>query len=351
MDLLTSKINYPDQNRRGFLLRAKKVIKVKLKYLYVTKTRGIGGKLENPEDFIVKETIDSKFFSKYSRQNRVKLAEGKNSLIIVKKRSMTTHQAVKVIAEKYGIDKKEISYAGLKDKFAVTEQYMTIKQNVEGFKENNIEVRVVGKTDKVLGIGDLIENQFEITLHNCKNLKNMPIILKKIRIKGIPNYFGPQRFSTNNHIIGKLLVKRKFSYALELINKNYTKKYNNIVNVDKKKLKFFINAYQSYIFNESLNDIIKTKRKIREISIIGSDTKKIHTFMKRILDKEGISSKNFEIKELNLSCRGGNRRTFINPDIKYKIKGKDVTFYFSLPKGSYATVVLNEISKKEFRKQ
>ena len=73
--------------------------------------------------------------------------------------------------------------------------------------------------------------------------------------------------------------------------------------------------------------------------------------MKKILDKEGIYLKDFEIKELSISCRGGIRKTFINPDIKYKIKAKDVTFHFSLPKGSYATIVMKEISKKEFRKQ
>ena len=325
------------------------MIIIKLNYLYTTKIRGIGGKLQNPEDFIVKEIIDRKFFSKYSRKNKVELSEGKNSLVLLKKRNMTTHQAVKIIAEKYGIGKKEISYAGLKDKFAVTEQYMTIKKNVDGFKEDNIEVKVIGKTDKVLGVGDLIENNFEITLHNCKNIRNIPMILKEIYDKEIPNYFGPQRFSTNNHIIGKLLIKRKFDEALDLINKNYEKRYNRIAKIEKNKLKFFINAYQSYIFNESLNEILKTKRKSKDLPIVGSDTRSIPRNIKKILDRERITSKDFEIKELNLSCRGGNRRTFINPDIKYKIKGKDVTFYFSLPKGSYATVVMKEISKKEFR--
>ena len=350
MDLLTLKINYPDQNRRGFLLRAKKVIKVKLKYICVTKTRGIGGRLENPEDFIVKEIIDNKFFSKYSRQNKVKILEGKHSLILVKKRNMTTHQAVKIISEKYGIGKKEITYAGLKDKFAVTEQYMTIKKNVKAIKKNNIEVKVAGKTDRVLDIGDLIENHFEITLHDCKNLQNIPTILKEIRTKSIPNYFGPQRFSTNNHIIGKLLIKREFDKALSAINKNYTRKYNKIENIEKSKLKFFINAYQSYIFNETLNEIIRSKKKIKEIPIIGNDTKKIPEFMKKITKKEGIKPEDFGINELSISCRGGKRKVFINPDIKYKIKEKGVTFYFSLTKGSYATVVLNEISKKEIRK-
>ena len=327
------------------------MIIIKLKYLYTTKTRGIEGVLKNPEDFIVKEVIDNKFFSKYSRQNKVKILEGKNSLVLVKKRNMTTHQAIKIISEKYGIKKSEVSYAGLKDKFAVTEQYMTIKKYIEGFKEKNIETRVVGKTDRTLGVGDLIENHFEITLHNCKNIQNIPTILKEIHEKGIPNYFGLQRFSTNNHIIGKLLAKRKFDKALSTINKNYTRKYNKIENIEKNKLKFFINAYQSYIFNETLNELIRRKKKVREIPIIGSETKRIPVFMKKILDKEGIYLKDFEIKELSISCRGGIRKTFINPEIKYKINKKDVTFYFSLPKGSYATIVMKEISKKEFRKQ
>ena len=65
------------------------MIIIKLKYLYTTKTRGIEGVLKNPEDFIVKEVIDNKFFSKYSRQNKVKILEGKNSLVLVKKRNMT----------------------------------------------------------------------------------------------------------------------------------------------------------------------------------------------------------------------------------------------------------------------
>jgi tRNA pseudouridine13 synthase len=328
-----------------------KMVSMKLNYLHVTRAKGTGGFLESPEDFVVREAIDKKFFSKYSRQNKVKLVEGRNSLLLVKKRNMTTHKAVEIIADKYGINKKDISYAGLKDKFAVTEQYMTMKKAVEGFKEKDIEVEVVGKTNRMISIGDLLENNFEITLHNCRN-QNMTSILKEISEKGIPNYFGLQRFgfNKNNHVVGKLLIKRKFSLALELINRNYNEKFKDIRDVNKRRLKFFINAYQSFLFNETLNEVLRTKKKVKEISIIGSDTK-ISGIIKKLLRKEGIDPKDFAISDLRISCTGSIRKAFVYPKISYKINGEKVSLLFSLPKGSYATVVIREIAKKEVRKQ
>jgi len=295
------------------------------------KSEGISGNIKKPEDFIVKEILPPPFFVKYERwRNGVRDIKGPYTLLLMKKRNMTTQAAIKILSKKFG----EIGYAGLKDKFAVTYQFITVRGEAKEFVTKNLEVKPIGKTNKWLNIGDLVGNKFEITLHNCKT-ENLPMLIQEINERGIPNYFGPQRFgeSSNNHKIGKGILKGEIS----------------IYEIGKDRAKFFVHAYQSYIFNEVLNEYIKENDNpyFKSIPIVGYETRlknnKLHKMIKSILKKEGISTKDFVVGN-KMKCVGGKRKMFIKPEIGYKIISKNkVVLNFILPKGSYATVVLNEL--------
>src|SRR3989338_6162306 len=90
-----------------------------------------------PEDFIVKEINDIKFDD-----------NGIYSYFLLKKRNYNTLRAIKIISEKLKIPEKNIGFAGSKDKNAVTEQIISIKngnKNIENIGFRDIELKVIGK--------------------------------------------------------------------------------------------------------------------------------------------------------------------------------------------------------------
>lgn len=302
---------------------------MKIGYKYWTKTPGIGGKIAEPEDFVVNEVISPKFTRKYERtKNGMKTVKGPYSLFILKKRCITTHDAIKRLAVLLKIREKEIGYAGLKDRFAVTCQYVTIKGGCE-IKEKDMELSFINNTCKFIAPGDLVCNQFTITLHKCKNIERLDKIIRELKSRGMPNYFGMQRFGSrqNNHIIGKHLIRKEFSSAMTLIRQGND--YRKIEDVPKHMLKFFINAYQSWIFNERLNRYIEKNNK-------------------PLFRPAKIEA--FRVPELRISCNGGARKLFISiREISFTVNKRDVNISFMLPRGSYATVLLREISKHDIR--
>ena len=307
---------------------------------YWTKSSGIKGVIKSEEDFIVKEIIHRKYFAKYVTSGPVRKEKGKYNLFLLRKKGITTHHALKIISKKFGVSK--IGFAGLKDKHAITEQYITML-NGNDFKERNIELIKVGTTDKMLSKGDLIGNEFTITLHDCKT-KNLPKIVEEINKKGVPNYFGPQRFGIrgDNHKIGKHIVKRNFEKALKMINRQYRKSYKELSQVGKERLKFFVNAYQSWLFNKMLAGYVKKQKYFRGfLPLVGYYTKDA-----KIIKQISITRENFRINELKFSVKGGKRKAFIKTSIAYTIIiGNSAKLRFILPAGSYASVVLKEVCK------
>jgi tRNA(Glu) U13 pseudouridine synthase TruD len=314
-------------------------------YEYWTKSPGTGGTLRSNSDFIVREIISQKFTKKYSRGEKgIETVKGPYVLFLLEKNGLNTQDALKIIAKELRIRVADIGYAGLKDKNAITYQYVTIKGIEKEILTDSLKLTKVGYSKNMMSIGDLVANKFEITLHDCKKPENIEAIINEIKKNGLPNYFGPQRFgiNNNNQEIGKLLLTRKFDKVVKMIGCG-----DNIEKVTKTRLKFFIHAYQSWIFNEALMYYVKNKKKIDKLPIIGFGTNK-NMILKNIMKKEGVSADDFRINELMLTCTGGVRDAFIKvSDITYNIHGKDLKLSFALPKGSYATVLLKELTKND----
>ena len=326
---------------------------MRLRYRYWTKNKGIKGKIKKQEDFVVREIIDQKFLKRFRRTgNGISPMHGKYHMFLLKKRGMTTLEAIEELSRELKIPRENFGYAGLKDRFSVSYQYMTVKAGIKALKTHNLEVSGIRRIDRPIHPGDLIGNEFIITLH-CKNTENLEKVIEELKKRGMPNYFGEQRFgkNKNNHIIGRFLIKRKFKKALKLINKNCKKDYNDIRGVPKKLLKFFLHSYQSLIFNEVLNRYMEKNKKalFSTAPIIGYGTElkrnKVENIVRDIMKEEGIQPGDFRIRELRLSCRGSKRNLSVRiRKINYKI-GRNVELKFMLPNGSYATVLLREICK------
>ena len=321
-----------------------------------------------PEDFIVKE------------MNNLELDDnGIYSYFSLKKKNYNTLRAIKIISEKLKIPEKNIGFAGNKDKNAVTEQFISIKNGNKNIEIKDIELKFLGKGNKEVFLGSHKGNEFIITIRNLDNNK-IKSIEKRINESKIlmPNYFGPQRFSNSNNLIGENIVKKDFKKAIELIintNSDYNEKIKQhlekqkndyigaLKTIPSKLLKLYIHSYQSLLFNnileQSINNKNIEKNTIEIIPLIGFGTEiennETKIIVDKILEKENIGFRDFIIKQIpELSVEGDERKAFIKiSDFKIIKQEKDelnknkekLIIKFSLPKGCYATVLIDFLFK------
>ncbi len=300
-----------------------------------------------PEDFIVKE------------KSNVKIGkEGRYSYFILRKTNYTTQKAVKAIANALKIDENKIGFAGNKDKNAVTEQIISIEidpKRAEKLKLKDIELKFVGKGNEEISLGSLKGNEFEITVRNIDK--------KPKKIDKVVNYFDEQRFSKYNVEIGKAIIKKDFKKAAELIAKTHnfgfekyleTKNYVEALRkVPKTLLKLYVHAYASHIWNKTAEKFKNEKT----IPVIGFATdfknKEVEKFVNGLLKKDGISKRDFIIKQIYYaSSEGDERKVYadvedleigdLEDDDLNKGKKKCV-IKFKLQKGSYATIVIKNL--------
>ncbi len=171
--------------------------------------------------------------------------EGEHLLIHVRKTGQNTAYVAKLLAKYFGVKENLVSYAGLKDRFAVTEQWFGI--HVPGKKDydlsdlniDGIEVLTSARHNKKLRIGSLTGNTFELTLRKVTNVDDLTRRWHAIVEHGVPNYFGEQRFGIEGGNIDK---------ALSLFSGAKVK--------DKKKRGMYLSAARSYIFNQIINERI-----------------------------------------------------------------------------------------------
>lgn len=172
--------------------------------------------------------------------------EGEHLFIHIRKTGANTAFVAKQLAQYFSVKESLVSYAGLKDRFAVTEQWFGVhvpgKQsydlsdlNIEG-----VEVLSSKRHNKKLRIGGLDGNRFEITLRDVTDIDELVRRWHVISNFGVPNYFGEQRFGINGGNIEK---------ALGLFSGQKVK--------DKKKRGMYLSAARSLIFNEMISQRIE----------------------------------------------------------------------------------------------
>jgi tRNA pseudouridine13 synthase len=149
-----------------------------------------GGKVgPEPEDFVVDEV------PLYAASGK-----GEHQYLHVQKRLLTTPDLLRRVARAAGVQERDIGHAGMKDKHAVTTQWLSVqsKQELTTGLELGPEARVLAVTrhDNKLRTGHLLGNRFTITLVGVQAdaLERAQAIAERLRRDGLPNYFGAQRF-------------------------------------------------------------------------------------------------------------------------------------------------------------
>ncbi|MGD8708947.1 MAG: tRNA pseudouridine(13) synthase TruD [Ectothiorhodospiraceae bacterium] len=136
--------------------------------------------------------------------------DGEHWLVRIRKRGCTTPDAVRVVARAAGVAPRDVGYAGLKDRHAVTEQWLSVPVGGElmpGTVLGDVELLEVERHRRKLRTGALAGNRFVITLRDVSAApERISRRLLAIALDGVPNYFGPQRFGFQGRNLDKALA-------------------------------------------------------------------------------------------------------------------------------------------------
>jgi tRNA pseudouridine13 synthase len=313
---------------------------------------------QNKDDFIVDE-IGLKW-----------KGNGNYTILRIKKVEMTSWDMVAAFAAFLNINAEKIGYAGLKDKHATTTQYISVEAKYENelkkFKHPQIKILSTTRHTHSIRMGDLEGNRFTINLFEVDKIQAGQIekLARKSEKNGLPNYFGYQRFGRD----GDSINQAKEMIAGEL-------------HVEDAKLKnFLISIYQSVFFNEWLCERVMLSREQNDGKFKLLEGDLYITEDEKLFTPKQPPIKDFEAKKVvptGLLCgrgvfrsrdaageieakyddaflyeKGLRRRAIVFPtdlELNYTNNFDIMKVAFTLPKGSYATVFLENIASKTFK--
>ncbi|WP_455846086.1 tRNA pseudouridine(13) synthase TruD [Pantoea agglomerans] len=161
----------------------------------------------NPEDFVVIEDLGYPYDG-----------EGEQLLVRIRKIGCNTRFVAEAIAKFLGVPVRDLSYAGMKDRHAVTEQTLCFRvpgngmPNLAGFQLEGVEILQVIRHKRKLRTGALAGNAFRLVVRQISERSDVETRLQQIQQRGVPNYFGEQRFGRggNNLTQAKQWAEDKF---------------------------------------------------------------------------------------------------------------------------------------------
>lgn len=319
-----------------------------------------------PNDFVVKERIDIPFSG-----------EGEHLWLYVEKSCVDTEWVARQLSRLLHVSKRQVGYAGLKDKHAVTQQWFSIqlpdRLALENFEQKLPQsIRIIDQQwhNKKLKRGNLFSNYFNIVLRDlesaeiCDVKRYVDEQLLRIIEQGIPNYFGPQRFGKNfNNMLaveaffnGEKKPKSAFVKGMYLSSARawlfnhilaeriIIESWNQAVAGDVYQL----DGSRSY-FIEKLNDNIIQRVKEMDIhptgALWGNEPLLSSDLVAELENKIGVRHQSIT-RGVNQHIKKQDRRA-----LRIQVKGLSHTWVsdntlvlkFNLPAGSYATSVIREI--------
>jgi tRNA pseudouridine13 synthase len=386
---------------------------------------GIGGTIkESPDDFLVEEI-----------PSYPACGAGEHCYLTIEKRGITTLEAISRISAALKVPEREVGYAGMKDSAGVTRQTISLQritpERALALDLDGVKVLSAERHSNKLKPGHLKGNRFRIVIRGVSGASSglVPAILEVLGKRGVPNYFGYQRYGAqgNSHLIGAALLRRDWhacvdrligdpdavkdegwaaaigayqqgalSDALRLFPRHcrserdvlqrlvarpgeYEKAFSA---VHPRLKKLYLSALQSFLFDqavagriEGIDQLItgdlackhangacflvedaaaeQGRADAFEISasgpMFGCRMKRPEgaagEFEREILERSGVEPSQFDLPGgLRME---GERRPLRVPagDLSWSTSGDAVTVEFSLPRGSYATSLIREITK------
>jgi len=307
---------------------------------------------QKSQDFIVEEELPFELSGK-----------GDAFFVFFEKRNLNTMDVVEHLCSSLGISRMSLGIAGLKDKKAITRQWISVYKSVfkkiggENVFLNKLEEKVkIIKTNRheaPIGMTTKIKNVFYIRLRANKNLaqNEKELASKKLRYlfnNGFPNFYGEQRFwiDGRNWRQWRDILEGKKSK----INKN-----GEII--------FKLQSYSSKMFNEYLISRVKKWLKTIDWDILNNqktptwpvfwydlklcaDGTEAGQKERSFLAARKLNNKNIRVFE-KYKIYWIRRALWVFPEaVNMKFQWDDLLVRFTLPSGTYASILIDEMLSK-----
>ncbi len=320
------------------------------------------GKIRSlPDDFIVKENLAFE-----------PSGAGEHAFLQIEKTGENTDYVARQLARFANVRQRDVSYAGLKDRHAITTQWFSVwlpgKSDPDWalFETDTMKVLQSIRHARKLKRGVLSGNSFRLTIRDWQGDQDKTISqLQAIKTDGIANYYGPQRFGNSGQNVNK--AAEMFLGA----------------KVGREQRSLYLSAVRSYLFNHILAYRVAHKSWNQSIpgdtylfdlshSFFKSDVPDTE-IMRRLSEKDihpsgalwgkgdvGVSADAKVIEQdvidahsqlaqglIDFSVDSDRRALRANvQDLQWQFIAEDLLeLTFTLPAGSYATSVLREIIK------
>lgn len=328
-----------------------------LSYLHGQPTSTADIRTENA-DFIVQEILP---FSP--------TGEGEHHLVHIQKSGLNTNQVVDMLAKFANVHPKEVTYAGQKDKNALTEQWFGVRipgketPKWDKLNQTNLTVLNSSRHSKKLRIGALLGNRFKLTLRNVSDINDVEQRLSVIANQGVPNYFGEQRFGHNgkNLALGRNMLnggrkvkdRKKRSLFLSAVRSNI---FNLVVSHRLAQSKVhgmdgdcvMLSGSKSFFVAPVWDQTMAERLQSKDIQLsapLWGRGEMLATADAGALELEALNGFEQDLKGLEEAGLNQERRSLLLEPQGLKWQADDTTLVleFMLPAGSYATSVLREL--------
>lgn len=164
---------------------------------------------QSPADFVVRETLSFPFSG-----------EGEHAYLRIEKTGQNTAWVCRILARHFGLKERDIGYAGLKDRHAVTTQWFSLpekfvtQERLDSFGEEDIIILEHQRHSGKLRKGAVRHNEFEMVLRDVHvDAQALDHRIQEIATRGVPNYFDEQRFGRQrrNLVSAQDMFAGKFS--------------------------------------------------------------------------------------------------------------------------------------------
>ena len=300
--------------------------------------------------------------------------EGEHALLHIKKQDTNTDWLSRQISQLAGVRKVDVSYAGLKDRNAITTQWFSVwlpgKPDPDWslLNSDNVEILTTCRHNRKLRRGSLRGNQFTIVVRQVEgNSDDLEQRINIIKEDGVPNYFGDQRFGIDGQNLEKAKImfggkreKDRFKRSIYL-SAARSAMFNDILSQRVAMNKWangipgdvmLLDNSHSYFLAEEIDEKIIQRLKEHDIHPSGPLWGRGELLSKGAVAKlESELPDKFEIFDLGLrNARLDQERRSLRlsvNDLQYShdVENKILYLSFFLPAGGYATSVLREIIK------